>query len=343
MHRLIWIASLLLAALLLVLPAGAQESTPPPEPTLADLITAAAGSDTPEYTTLLAALQAADPALLAALSDPTVKLTLFAPTDAAFAARIEAWGEEAFQAVLENPQALTFILTFHLVSGVFPAADLAAGIAAADAAGRSSWLETLNGQYADLVLDGGTVYVDGAALDPATADLAASNGILHAVDAVLLPEARTIGQLLTDPETAARYQLTTLSAAVQAAGPAVLDTLNETATGGFTLFAPTDAAFAALGEEAVQAALADPDALRSLIAYHLLSGVARSGDLAALLAAHNNAFTVPTVQGDEVMITLTAEGAFINDAKLVISDVDAVNGVIHIIDAVLVPPFGPAS
>ena len=339
MTRLFWIVTLVLFPALLALPASAQEATEAPEPTIASQIEAAATSAEPEFTMLFAALQAADPALLEALNDPTVQLTLFAPTDAAFAAQIERWGAEEFQALLENPQALTFILIFHLASGVYQAADLAAGIAEADAVGRSAWLNTINGQYADLVLDGGTVYIDGAALDPAAAELTASNGLIHTIDAVMLPEPRTIGQLLTDPETAARYELNTLSTAILAADSSVLDTLNQKDSGGFTLFAPTDAAFAVLGEDALDAALADPDALRSLLAYHLLSGVARSGDLAALLAQYNNTFTVPTVEGNDIVITLTADGAFVNDAQLLISDVDAVNGVIHIIDAVLVPPF----
>ncbi|MBL8144763.1 MAG: fasciclin domain-containing protein [Anaerolineae bacterium] len=338
MTRLLWIVTLVFTALL-ALPASAQEATQAPEPTIASQIEAAATSAEPEFTILYAALQAAGPALLEALSDPTVQLTLFAPTDAAFAAQIERWGEEDFQALMENPQALTFILTFHLVSGVYPAAGIAANITQADAAGRSAWVNTINGQYADLVLDGGTVYIDGAALDPAAADITASNGLIHTIDAVMLPEPRTIGQLLTDPQTAARYELNTLSAAILAADSSVLDTLNEKDSGGFTLFAPTDAAFAVLGEDALEAALTDPDALRSLLAYHLLSGVARSGDLASLLAANQNAFTVPTVEGNDLVISLTPDGAFINDAKLMISDIDAVNGVIHIIDAVLVPPF----
>jgi len=338
MIRSLW-AVTLLTVVLFARPLAAQEATQSAEPTIASQIEAAANGDEPEFTILWQALQAADPALLEILSDPTVQVTLFAPTDAAFAAQIERWGEAEYQALLDNPQALTFILIFHLSGGIFPAADLAAGIAGADAAGRPAWLSTVNDQYADLVLDGGTIYIDGAALDPA-AERTASNGLIHTIDALMLPEPRTIGQLLTDPEVAARYELNTLSAAVLAADPSVLDTLNQKDSGGFTFFAPTDAAFAVLGEDAIEAALADPDALRSLLAYHLITGVARSGDLAQLLAANQNAFTVPTVEGNDVVISLTPEGAFINDAQVLISDVDAVNGVIHIIDAVLIPPFG---
>ena len=96
MRRTLLLAAVLLMAVLLVPPAAAQE------PTLADVLTDSASADTPEFTTLLAALQAADPALLEALADPTVQLTLFAPTDAAFAAQIEAWGEDSYAALLDK-------------------------------------------------------------------------------------------------------------------------------------------------------------------------------------------------------------------------------------------------
>ena len=183
--------------------------------------------------------------------------------------------------------------------------------------------------------------IEGAALNAGTPEIAASNGIIHVIDAVMLPEPRTLGEVLTDPDTAARYELTTLSAALQAADPAVLEALNDTTTGGFTVFAPTDAAFAVLGEDAVSRVLANPEALTRLLTYHVVSGVARSGDLAALLADNAGTLTAPTVNGASIDFTLTDEGAFINDALLVISDIDAQNGVIHIIDAVLVPPATP--
>jgi uncharacterized surface protein with fasciclin (FAS1) repeats len=335
--RRFWITALLCAALVLAVPLAAQNSTP----TLADLLTEAAQADVPEYTRLLEALQAADPVLLEALSDPDAQLTLFAPTDAAFEAQIAQWGDEAYEALLANPQSLMFILTFHAVRGVVTDEDLATGMADATQAGRSAWLETVNGQYADVTQEAGGLLIDGAPLSVDTAEAEASNGILHTVDALLLPEPRTLGQLLTDSEVIAAHELAAFSTALQAADPALLDALNDPRVGGVTVFAPTDAAFAVLGADAWQAALETPDLLGQLLSYHLLGGVARSGDLAALLTANEGVVALQTIQGADLVVTQTEQGVFINDALLTVSDIDAQNGVIHVIDAVLLPPPSP--
>ena len=119
----------------------------------------------------------------------------------------------------------------------------------------------------------------------------------------------------------------TLVAAVTAAGLA--ETLS--GEGPFTVFAPTDAAFEALPEGVLEALLLpeNKDALTSILTYHVVSG--------EVMAADVTAGDVPTVEGSTIAIT-TDGGVKVNEATVTATDVDASNGVIHVIDAVLVPP-----
>jgi uncharacterized surface protein with fasciclin (FAS1) repeats len=129
-------------------------------------------------------------------------------------------------------------------------------------------------------------------------------------------------------------RLVTLSNAITTAGLA--ETLS--GDGPFTLFAPTDDAFAALPEGTLEAAMADPAALESILAYHVVPGLIMSIDMEMLE-------TATTVQGTDLEITTDEAGVFmVNGAYFVVVDVEASNGVIHIIDTVLLPaePAEPA-
>jgi len=121
---------------------------------------------------------------------------------------------------------------------------------------------------------------------------------------------------------------TTLVTAVQAAG--LVDTLK--GEGPFTVFAPTDAAFAALPEGTVETLLKpeNKDQLVSILTYHVVPGAVKSSDL-------TEGMTAATVQGGEVTFTLDG-GAKVNDANINAADIAASNGVIHVIDAVIMPP-----
>lgn len=119
---------------------------------------------------------------------------------------------------------------------------------------------------------------------------------------------------------------TTLVAAVQAAG--LVDTLK--GEGPFTVFAPTDDAFAALPEGTVEGLLADPDALAAILTYHVVAGKVMSGDL-------SNEMTAGTVNGADIKI-MTEGGVTVNGANVVSADIEASNGVIHVIDKVILPP-----
>ena len=118
---------------------------------------------------------------------------------------------------------------------------------------------------------------------------------------------------------------TTLVAAVEAAG--LVDTLK--GDGPFTVFAPTDEAFAALPEGTVEGLLEDPEALAAILTYHVVPGKVMSGDLSDNMMA-------ATVNGADVTI-MTEGGVMVNDANVVAADVLASNGVIHVIDKVILP------
>lgn len=120
---------------------------------------------------------------------------------------------------------------------------------------------------------------------------------------------------------------TTLVAAVQAAG--LVDTLK--GDGPFTVFAPTDEAFAALPEGTVESLLLpeNKDKLVAILTYHVAAGKVMSTDL-------SNEMMAKTVQGGDVTI-MTEDGVTVNGANVVSADIEASNGVIHVIDAVILP------
>ena len=120
----------------------------------------------------------------------------------------------------------------------------------------------------------------------------------------------------------------TLVAAVTAAG--LVDTLK--GDGPFTVFAPTDEAFAALPEGTVEGLLADIPALTEILTYHVVAGKVMSTDL-------TNGMTPATVQGGTITIDLS-DGVMVNNATVIAADVETSNGVIHVIDTVLLPTGG---
>jgi uncharacterized surface protein with fasciclin (FAS1) repeats len=118
----------------------------------------------------------------------------------------------------------------------------------------------------------------------------------------------------------------TLVAAVQAAG--LVETLK--GEGPFTVFAPTDAAFDALPEGTVESLLEDTEALTEILTYHVVPGAVMSGDL-------SDGMTAATVEGSEVEISITDGTVMVDGATVTAADIEASNGVIHVIDAVIMP------
>jgi uncharacterized surface protein with fasciclin (FAS1) repeats len=158
--------------------ADTTTTTEAPLPTIAEIVVELASADPAEFTILLAAVQAADPAVLEALSDPNQELTVFAPTDEAFAAALDALGITADELLASED--LTNILLYHVTPGVFLAADVVA-VAPIDE------LPTLlEGGFLKVeVVDGSVVINESATV--VQPDVLASNGVIHVIDAVLLP------------------------------------------------------------------------------------------------------------------------------------------------------------
>jgi uncharacterized surface protein with fasciclin (FAS1) repeats len=136
------------------------------------------------------------------------------------------------------------------------------------------------------------------------------------------------GQDLVETAVAAG-QFTTLVTAVQAAG--LVETLQ--GDGPFTVFAPTDAAFAKLPAGALEGLLANPDQLRAVLLYHVVPGRVTAAQVTGLESA-------TTAQGSAVPVRVREGRVSVGGAEVVQADVQASNGVIHVIDAVLLPPQG---
>ncbi|MBX3426767.1 MAG: fasciclin domain-containing protein [Pirellulales bacterium] len=277
------------------------------------IVGAAAASK--DFSTLVAAVKAAG--LVETLSGDG-PFTVFAPTDAAFGKLPKGTVAELLKP--ENRGKLTDILKYHVVAGNVPASEAVKLSAAKTVLGKSLPLK---------VVDGGLT-VGGAKV--VKADLACSNGVIHVIDSVLLPPtdeaaAEPAAKDIVDTAIGAEG-FSTLVAAVKAAG--LVDTLK--GEGPFTVFAPTDAAFAKLPKETL-AGLLKPEAkadLTKILTYHVVSGKVMAADVVKLKSAK-------TAAGGELAIAVGEEGVKVNDAKVIKTDIECANGVIHVIDAVLLP------
>jgi transforming growth factor-beta-induced protein len=289
------------------------EPTATPEPMLKDIVDTAVADG--RFTTLVAAVGAAG------LVD-TLKgegpFTVFAPTDDAFAALPAGTVDELLKP--ENKQKLTDILLYHVVSGSVMAADVTALTSAT----------TVLGKDVAVKVDMGNVYINEAKV--IITDIATSNGVIHVIVAVLLPpsdDAMMEKNTIVDIAVAdGRFK--TLVAAVTAAG--LVETLS--GDGPFTVFAPTDDAFAALPAGTLDSLLLpeNKQQLTDILLYHVVSGKVMAADVVTLTST-------PTVLGKDVTVTVKDGKVFLNDTvQVIITDIEASNGVIHVIDAVLLPP-----
>jgi len=316
---LLVIASLVLAA---CAPAAtpAPTATPIPEPTatpepmLKDIVDTAVADG--RFTTLVAAVQAAELVDTLKSEGP---FTVFAPTDDAFAALPAGTLDELLKP--ENKQKLTDILLYHVVAGKVMAADVTALTSAATALGKAVAIK----------VDMGNVYINDAKV--IITDIETSNGVIHVIESVILPPAdeAAMEEKNTIVDIAvADGRFTTLVAAVTAAG--LVETLS--GEGPFTVFAPTDDAFAALPAGTVES-LVKPEnkqQLTDILLYHVVSGKVMAADVVGLTSA-------PTVLGKDLTIKVQDGKVFLNDTvQVIITDIEASNGVIHVIDAVLLPP-----
>lgn len=263
-----------------------------------------------KFKTLAAALTAAD--LVNTLKGPG-PFTVFAPTDDAFA-KLPA-GTVDTLVKPENKGALTNILTYHVVAGNVKAADVV----------KLKYAETVQGGDVKIAVSGSDVTLNGDVKVIQT-DIVCTNGVIHVIDAVLAkPPADVI-------ETAkAAGSFTTLLAAVDAAE--LTATLKS--KGPFTILAPTNAAFDALPAGTVTNLLKPENKtqLQNILKYHVIAGKVRSDKVVTLTTAPT---LLPT---QSLTIKVDAGSVFLNGTtKVTTVDVDSSNGVIHVIDKVLLPP-----
>lgn len=266
--------------------------------------------DAGAFQTLVAAVQAAG--LVDTLIGPG-PFTVFAPTDEAFAKLPGGTVETLLKP--ENKAQLVKVLTYHVVAGRVAAADVV----------KLSGAKTVEGQRVKIVANDAGVSVNQASV--VQTDILCSNGIIHVVDSVLLPVSETIPEV-----AAAAGEFATLLAAADAAG--LVPVLS--GEGPLTVFAPTDEAFKTLPKGTV-ANLLKPEnrsKLAEILKYHVVAGRVYSEDAIEISSA-------PTVAGPSISIIPTDSGANINNAKLISTDIDAANGVIHVIDRVLLPSDAP--
>jgi uncharacterized surface protein with fasciclin (FAS1) repeats len=252
-------------------------------------------------------------AIVAAGLDETLAsegpFTVFAPTDDAFSL-IPA---DVIETLLADPMGmLTQILLNHVVSGVTMSTDLSDGM----------MIETLQGSEVMVSITDGVVMIGNAMV--IAANIQASNGVVHVIDAVLVPEmpTNTVFDIIANSDVH-----NTLETAIVAAG---LDgTL--ASEGPFTVFAPTDDAFSLVPANVLETLLADPTGLLTqILLNHVVSGTALSTDL-------SNGMMIETLQGSEVMVSITDGVVMIDNATVIVADIVADNGVVHVIDAILQP------
>jgi uncharacterized surface protein with fasciclin (FAS1) repeats len=262
---------------------------------------------------LEAAVLAADLAGALSAEGP---LTVFAPTDAAFTALMEALEISAEE--LLAFEGLTNVLLYHVVGAQALAADLTDG----------QEITTLLDQDVTITINGMGVFVNEAMVT--VADIMADNGVVHVIDAVLLPELDddNLPETVVDIIVASEVH-TLLEAAVVAAG--LVDALS--GEGPFTVFAPTDDAIVALTEAlsiTAEELLALPN-LGEILQYHVVAADALAEDL-------SDGQLLTTLLGQDVTVSISDAGVMINDAMVIVADLEAENGVVHVIDAVLLPP-----
>jgi len=264
--------------------------------------------NSPDHNTLEAAVIAAE------LDDDLSgdgPFTVFAPTDAAF----DALPPGTVETLLMDPTgALASILLYHVIGAEVLSTDLSDGMTAT----------TLLDEDVTVTINNGGIFINNAQVT--IADIMADNGVVHVIDAVLLPTPPTS---ITVVDVIVNSEIhNTLEAAVIAAE--LDDDLS--GEGPFTVFAPTDDAFAALPEGTVETLLMDPTGdLANILLYHVLGANVLSTDL-------SDGMTATTLLGEDVTVTINDDGVFINDAQVIVADIMADNGVVHVIDAVLLPP-----
>jgi transforming growth factor-beta-induced protein len=288
-----------------------EDETTPAQTTGDDIVELAQA--TANLSTLVTAITTAE---LAGTLKGEGPFTVFAPTNDAF----DKLEDGVLQTLLDNPSVLAEVLQYHVVSGKVMSTDLSDGP-----------VQTLlSGKSIDVSI-GSSVTLNGSAMVTA-ADIEASNGVVHLIDEVLLPEGFELPKASIVSIASETSSVSILVDALTMFPDLVSALSND---GSYTVFAPTNDAFTALLGVIGQSGLEDipEDVIERILKYHVIpDAVVMSTDL-------SDGQMAGTLLSDDDKITVSFEGSsvFINSAMVTEADVEASNGVIHIIDGVLVP------
>ena len=366
MRRLIYLLTLALFMMSGSMIMAQQDVDETEELSIAQIVTErASNEEDPQFSILLAALQASSPVYLEMLTDASTNVTVFAPTDDAFAALLADLEMEA-AALLENTALLDEVLAYHVVPGAFPAESILA------LEGALIGTTLPGATLTPSVMDDDTVMIqDAAVID---VDLFASNGIIHVIDSVLVPSVEemndeddaniaeeemaptagtfTIASFVVDASQREEAEFSILLDAVETADQAVLNALD--GPGPYTVFAPTDAAFIAAFDRlgvTSQEFLADEELVTTVLLYHVVPGQFDAAALSTLAPpifemddenmdedAPGNPMIATLLRGTALEI-IPGEGTIdITYAPVIQADVMTANGIIHVIEDVLIPP-----
>ena len=236
--------------------------------------------------------------------------TVLAPTDDAFK-KLPAGTVETLLKP-ENLKKLQAILTYHVVPGSVMASDVV----------KLSTAKTVMGENVSIKVENGSVWINGAKV--IKTDIKCKNGVIHVIDSVILPPEKA--DIVDTAVSAGKFS--TLVAAVKAAG--LVETLK--GEGPFTVFAPTDEAFAKIPAATIKELLKPENKakLASILTYHVVSGKVTAADVVKLKSAK-------TVNGQTATIKVADGKVMIDGATVIKTDIECKNGVVHVIDSVIMP------
>ncbi len=298
---------------------------PAPTPELGNIVETAVSNG--DFSSLVQYVQSAG--LVEALSNPNAQLTVFAPTNAAFAKLPEA----TVTALMNDTQLLADVLKYHVVNAKVDS-TAATGLA-------NTSVTMLNGNDVSVSVNNGNLFINDSKV--ITPNVMATNGIIHAIDTVLIPPvdvAKTainanVFSALSDALIAAGIDANTANTAATATvlSATGLDTVLANPNTTFTVFMPTAEAFKALGAETLNSLAKNTEQLKSILLFHTVAG--SKIDAATAVAAAGTSLTM--ADGNMAAVTLIEGKLLIKDAQVVTTNVQASNGIIHFIDKVILP------
>lgn len=268
---------------------------------------------TPSLSTLVTALGSAGLDEVLSQDGP---FTVFAPSNDAFGKLDPA----LLQTILDDKDMLTTLLKYHVVSGSVKAADI-----------KNGDVETLDNKTIKLTVDGANVFVNDNS-KVTTADVEASNGVVHIIDNVLIPEdlmTKTIAGIASSNDD---FSILVSILSMPELQP-ILEAASDPAS-DLTVFAPTNQAFLNLLSALGKSDLSEVpvDLLVDIVKYHIASGTVMSTDL-------SNGQEINTLlEGDMLNVTIGSD-VMIDNSKVISADIKASNGVVHVIDNVLLPDY----